>query len=936
MKKISLTLLLFCLFFLNSYSKLTPDLWQKMHQTEQSELIRINIIMDENYPIANDPNLKNSLSKKERNQYLVNTLQAFAQQNQAEVLTHLENYKIENAVSDITPLWISNVITCQATQDVILDLVNMKSIAVIDWDEERNMLFDTRRDGYDNDKDREITWNVSLINAPSVWNQGYSGAGVLVAVIDTGINYNHADLNDHMWQHSSYPNHGYNFYANNYNPMDDNGHGTHCAGTVAGDGTAGSQTGVAPNATIMALKVLGSDGNGNESNVWQAIQFAVTHQVDVMSISLGWMHSWNPQRATWRTTMNNALAAGLVASVAAGNSGDQQYTYPIPDNVATPGDCPPPWFHPDQTLTSSNSAVICVGSTTNTNSISSFSSRGPITWQNVNGYNDYNYNPGMGLIRPDIVAPGSNIKSLAHYSNYGYESGWSGTSMATPAVAGVIALMLSKNPYLTPAEINQILEENTLLLSPSKSNTFGSGRVDALAAVNATFLPNISPGQVINPLPIHNAICVSPASLILHWQNGEGAPADFYQISIGTDYPPSNLIMDAIVFQPFFETAQLFVNETTYYWKVNAFNEFGFAEGNIWSFTTLGFPDEDFESGDFTLYPWQFSGHSTWQIASDTAASGIYSVKSGAVNAFENSTLSIQINVLEAGNLVFWKKVSSEENNDRLRFFINNFMIGEWSGELNWSQETYYLIEGQYDLVWKYQKLDPNTAGQDCAWLDYIIFPEMGELIPPVLDVNIAEINHEMNSNDMNVFPFQITNTGGGELTYSLSIAYQSELTGWLGLNIANGSVAENETDEIEAGFYTYSIPEGTYLASIMIQSNAGEPFEITVQLTVFAVSSDMTEITSITTLQGNYPNPFNPTTTIHFSLAQIGNVEIKIFNSKGQFVRTLLNETRQSGVHQIVWNGLDEKNQPVSSGIYLYQMRTENLSAIKKMLMIK
>ena len=170
----------------------------------------------------------------------------------------------------------------------------------------------------------EITWNVTKVNVPAVWALGYTGAGIKVGVLDTGVNYNHVDLADHMWSDPGYPNHGYDFANNDNNPIDDNGHGTHCAGTVAGDGTAGSQTGMAPDATIIALKVLNSTGSGTESGVWAAIQFIVDHGGDVISMSLGWQHSWGVDRASWRNSFNNALAAGVIAAVAAGNEGDSR------------------------------------------------------------------------------------------------------------------------------------------------------------------------------------------------------------------------------------------------------------------------------------------------------------------------------------------------------------------------------------------------------------------------------------------------------------------------------------------------------------------------------------------------------------------------------------------------------------------------------------
>ncbi len=195
-----------------------------------------------------------------------------------------------------------------------------------------------------------------------------------------------------------------------------------------------------------------------ESDVWAAIQFIVDHDGDIISMSLGWQHSWGVDRESWRNSFNNALAAGVIASVAAGNEGGDLGSYPIPDNVRTPGDCPPPWLNPDQTTTGGISAVVCIGATNISDNLADFSSRGPVTWAAINPFNDYPYNPGMGLIRPDVSAPGDDIKSLAHYSNTGYEDHWSGTSMATPCVAGVMALMLNKNTNLMPEEISEALE----------------------------------------------------------------------------------------------------------------------------------------------------------------------------------------------------------------------------------------------------------------------------------------------------------------------------------------------------------------------------------------------------------------------------------------------------------------------------------------------
>lgn len=134
------------------------------------------------------------------------------------------------------------------------------------------------------------------------------------------------------------------------------------------------------------------------------------------------------------------------------------------------------------------SCVISVGAVDFSDEVTYFSSVGPSVWTDVAQYNDYPYTPNspteIGLIRPDLCAPGLNIKSLDYSNDQGY-SLMDGTSMATPCVSGTIALMLSKNHELTPEQIDQILESTAVPLSEHKSNDFGSGRIDALAAVNA-------------------------------------------------------------------------------------------------------------------------------------------------------------------------------------------------------------------------------------------------------------------------------------------------------------------------------------------------------------------------------------------------------------------------------------------------------------------
>ncbi len=496
MRKTTLAMLLvaLCVSFAGA-GNLHPDLAARLNQTHSDDFIPILIILDVQGDYQDLMSQTEGMDRYERREYVITVLQDIAGVTQRRVKDYLRSFEPSGKVQGLQSLWIVNALYGRATPQVIRGLEGFPEIAEVRYDPEEYLLFNERSprgNVRESDGSDEIVWGVLDINADQVWSLGYDGTGVVVGVIDTGVNYNHVDLADHMWNGGpAYPNHGWDFYNNDNDPMDDGsaffgGHGTHVSGTVASDGTAGSQCGVAPNASIMAIKVLSGDGYGTEGPVLDGIEFAVNQGADIFTMSLGWQTT--SQRNAFRTACNNALAAGVIGTIAAGNEGNQQWIYPIPGNVRTPGDVPPPWLHPDQTLTGGTSCVVTVGATNSSHTIAGFSSRGPVTWENVGPWYDYAYSGGsqMGLIDPDVCAPGENIKSLDFNNIWGYVSGWSGTSMATPHVAGTVALMLDKNPNLTPAELDMYLETTALDWgSAGKDNTYGAGRIDALAAVNA-------------------------------------------------------------------------------------------------------------------------------------------------------------------------------------------------------------------------------------------------------------------------------------------------------------------------------------------------------------------------------------------------------------------------------------------------------------------
>ena len=546
MKKIVLIALfaICCGLFMTAQNnvKIDVSLQQEMSLRDAGDLIRINIIMNQQYDQM-DMRMKSSVfpTKAAKRAFVIGELKRFSEETQQGVMELLSSMPL---VADVQSFWIANFIGCYANIETIEALSLHPDVMLIGFDKEENLIPEGET-STPADLTREITYNVTKVNANQVWALGYEGEGIVVAVLDSGVNYNHLDLAGHLWEHPDYPNHGWNFVANSNNPMDDHGHGSHCAGTVAGNGTAGSQTGMAPKARIMAVKVLNNQGSGTLEQATGGLQFAVEKGADVLSMSWGWAGGGDASvRIPLRNAMINVLEAGVVASVAAGNDGSfpGSWLYPVPNNVGCPGNCPPPWLHPDQTTIGGTSAVVCVGATNSSDAIANFSSRGPVTWQAIAGFNDYPYNPGMGLIRPDVSAPGVNIKSLTHNSNSGYTT-MDGTSMATPCVAGVMALLLSKNPNLTPAQICEILETTAVHLPNSaspKNNNYGSGRINALEAINVVPEPTgkiVFENLVINDTDGNNSGKLNPSEtvhLTVSMKNDSNQPINDVHVTFNT------------------------------------------------------------------------------------------------------------------------------------------------------------------------------------------------------------------------------------------------------------------------------------------------------------------------------------------------------------------------------------------------------------------
>ena len=466
---------------------LNPTLSKAMNRIDDDEKIEVVVLMKAQYD-RTQLNRAADLygSRTARRDFVVGELKTFAEASQSDLVRLLAEMERQDLVSSVRSLWSANALYFSATKSALLDLSGRTDIETISLNVQQQLIPEEETAKAASDS-RETTPNITQVNAEQVWALGYTGAGVVVAVVDSGVNYDHLDLADHLWDGGpEFPHHGYDIVNGDDDPMDDKGHGTHVAGIVCGDGTSGSQTGVAPDATLMCVKTTAADGFGGAVNIAGGMEWAVEHGCDLINLSQGMAGAGIVDKEIFRRTCESILDAGIVALVCAGNEGYSilQMAYPLPNNVRVPASCPPPYLDPDQMANPGPlSCVVAVGAVNYNDVAADFTSQGPVTWQDTE-FGDYAYNPGIGLIRPDVCAPGVNIKSLDYQNTSGYTY-YDGTSQATPCVAGIVALMLQKNPELTPAQICQILEETSVKLTPNKSNVTGVGRVDALAAVNA-------------------------------------------------------------------------------------------------------------------------------------------------------------------------------------------------------------------------------------------------------------------------------------------------------------------------------------------------------------------------------------------------------------------------------------------------------------------
>jgi serine protease AprX len=449
-------------------------------------------------------------SKTDKSAFVMDVLRSTAERSQKPLLDLLAERGAAHR-----SYWVANMIRVRGDRRLIEELASREDVFHIYANPK--VRFDgpvaSRPPPSAPDLPDTIEWGVAKVNAPEVWALGYTGQGIVVGGQDTGYDWQHPAIQGRYrgWN-GSVADHNYNWHdavhsgggscgADSPEPCDDSSHGTHTMGTMVGDDGGGNQIGVAPGAKWIGCRNM-DQGNGTPATYSECLEWfiAPTDLQDqnpdparaphVINNSWGCPPSEGCTDPTiLQTVVENTRAAGIEVVVSAGNTGSFCSTVKDPPAIYD--------------------ASFSIGATDSSDDIASFSSRGPVTID------------GSGRLKPDVSAPGVGVRSSVPGGGYAV---FSGTSMAAPHVAGIVALVLSANadlvgdpdgiePLLASSAVPRTTSENCGGVPGSQipNNTYGWGRADALAAFSAdlALAQTDTPDPTLVGVPVTYTLTVS-------------------------------------------------------------------------------------------------------------------------------------------------------------------------------------------------------------------------------------------------------------------------------------------------------------------------------------------------------------------------------------------------------------------------------------------
>ncbi|MDX2474842.1 MAG: S8 family serine peptidase [Candidatus Krumholzibacteria bacterium] len=973
---------------------LAPGLETQMAKLAEDDVIKVLVVMNDHPDVAAlDKSLYSAnVSLAARHTAVVSTLQEAATAGQADLLRSLAADKALGGIEGYTPHWIVNAVVVKGTVASIRELAQRSDVETIEPDLqveliEPVMIKEAVAPGQKSTQGFVLP-GVQVVGADRVWHElGITGAGSVVANMDSGVDGSHPALNA-RWRGNWVPQNEAWFDVAGVGspnfPADPVGHGSHVMGTITG-ATAFDTVGVAPASQWIAVNAILGTFEQFDNNVIAGFEWLADPDgdpntsddvPDVCHNSWGVM-AGGPFLACdsrWWSVIDNCEAAGVVVTFSAGNEG------PYPSTLRSPG---------NRATSPTNGFTIGSTSLNPPYLVSNFSSRGPSKCG------------GEFAMKPEVMAPGESIYSCLPGGGYGFMDG---TSMAGPHVAGVVALMREAAPDLDVVTIKEVLMMTSRDLGVAgEDNNYGHGMVDAYAAVTMVmgnvntvsgFVTNEATGQPVAGAVVRdlrgNTTATAAAdgayqftvlagattlqatefgyvdlNLEVVLVGGEQTVADLVMVpmpaatvsgvvrgpdgtplagaeitALGTPVAPVitdsegqySLSLPAGV-EAAYELMAMAPN------LAYAVNYLGLQADRTLDFDLPEIQSDGFESGGFETLPWQSAGTVPFSVDNSVAHEGVHSARTGAIADNGSSELSLGYYLPLADEFSFWYKVDSEIAYDTLKLYVDGELDGTWSGVVDWALHEVSLEAGHHNLRWVYAKDGSASSGADAAWIDLVSLPGAGVVQTAAVTLGSTSVEGTTDAATTTLVNLQIGNAGTLGLEYSVTVELANPaLPMWASVSPATDLVYPTSVRDLGITLDARVLGAGTHFAELVIASNdpAHPDTTVSVAFTVLGVSAVGENIPRSLTLTGAVPNPFNPATDIHFSLPATAHTSLRVYDVSGRLVRTLVDRQLAPGAYSERWDGRDEKGQGAASGIYFIRVTAADETSIKAMTLVR
>ncbi len=899
-----------------------------------------------------------------RRKLVVNTLRAFYSADEENTLLQIESIA---GVEIVRRHWVTRSVLLKVPAASLTQITSIAGVSRVVENVRLEYMAPVEESSASPSLSAGASVALQALAVPQLWAQGLTGKGRIVASFDTGVEGTHPALANNY--HGTNSTDQASFFAPNSTetaPFDNIGHGTHTMGIMVGH-TPSDSFGVAPGADWINAAVIdqGNSLNGTLSDILAAFEWALDPDGDPNTTSDMpdvILNSWGLPVGllgqcdnTFWNAIDNVEQAGIVTIFAAGNEGPNPYTTRSPANR----------------ISSPLNSFAIGALNQNTLVVSDFSSRGPSTCDSV-------------TIKPEVVAPGYLIYSADKGGGYKLRSG---TSMAAPFIAGLVALLRQYNPDATVAQIKQaIIGSATDLGQAGNDNAYGHGlpnAMRALALMPTTQMPQIAfldaqpdgdgiaaPNETTNltltlqaPIGAYQtlsgvlrsvdesrvSIISDSAVIVFSAATGSGALLSPFVIHIADslshgatqtlvlDYSNAfggsgSVTFDLVIGVP--PIGAMFTHTTSeLQLTVSDFGQFGLGAGSSYQVGGAGLR---FRGGENLLYEsGLIVGRNSLQLASSVRDSNSVSFFSDFA---PTQALSVSLGLEGAST-------SESEYTDRFGLIPVPLMVKQKTETFNSTADAGYAL---IVFTLKNPTLEPLTELRFGFFNDFDLgFDPTSDNLG--YDPTLKMLYQYQNGVAVGVVALSGSagvmsgRNSGGKIGFNTNDIFGFLMTDSFALD---NSGADDYFGQVNFGPFNIAPLDSVDVAvAIVVGADLNELADNALQarnrfLRPTGIDDDLegesTTLPQTFELSQNYPNPFNPSTTIEFSAPRVEKAEVVVFNVLGQQVKSVFDGLTEVGVNRIVWDGTDNTGSAVASGVYFYRLRTAELTLTRKMTFLK